>query len=128
LRFWRPSKLSNQWVLESQPPHPQRKSHSTHVSFSIGPTWTMWSNEAVNAATSMRTSRSAWSSLTSALSPLGSLLGVPGLRPPRRCPGFDPPPGMSGYFFNPTFDLPNEKPEKSGYFLPLSNNARRSDG
>jgi hypothetical protein len=34
---------------------------------------------------------------------------------------------VSGYFFNPTFDLPNEKPEKSGYFLPLSNNARRSD-
>src|SRR5262249_54467098 len=62
----------------------------------------------------------ARSSFTSALSPLGSLLGVPGLRPPRRCPGFDPPPGMSGYFFDPTFDLPSETPEKSGYFLPLS--------
>src|SRR5262245_57446798 len=34
--------------------------------------------------------------------------------------GFDPPPGMSGYFFDPTFDLPSETPEKSGYFLPLS--------
>jgi len=27
---------------------------------------------------------------------------------------------MSGYFFDPTFDLPSETPEKSGYFLPLS--------
>src|SRR5262249_33267144 len=24
----------------------------------------------------------------------------------------------SGYFFDPTFDLPNETPEKSGYFFP----------
>jgi hypothetical protein len=26
---------------------------------------------------------------------------------------------MSGYFFCSTFDLPNETPKKSGYFLPL---------
>jgi hypothetical protein len=26
---------------------------------------------------------------------------------------------VSGYFFDPAFDLPNEKPKKSGYFLPL---------
>jgi len=44
---------------------------------------------------------------------------VPFWRPPRRCPGFDPPLGI-GYFFNPTFDFPNETPKNLGYFLPLS--------
>ena len=51
--------------------------------------------------------------------PWASLLGVPFWRPPRRCPGFDPPLGI-GYFFNPTFDFPNETPKNLGYFLPLS--------
>src|SRR5262249_53756837 len=47
-----------------------------------------------------RTCASASSSLTSARVPFGSLLGVPGSRPPRRSPGFDPPLGI-GYFFRP---------------------------
>src|SRR5262249_15908345 len=68
------------------------------------------------------TSRSAASSFTSARSPLGSLLGVPGSRPPRRSPFFDPPLAI-GYFFNPTFDFFSKTPEKNGYFLPASASA-----
>src|SRR5262249_11493398 len=49
------------------------------------------------SALSTRTSASASSSLTSDRVPFGSLLGVPGARPPRRSPGFDPPLGI-GYF------------------------------
>src|SRR5262249_21801578 len=51
---------------------------------------------------------------------------VPGSRPPLCSPGFEPR-GMFAtfcYFFDPTFDIPNESTSNLCYFLLLSNESR----